>query len=131
MTEKLHYSELTPFQQKSVCNGCGGKGGIFNPPEFLFHASCNQHDFYYWRGGDESDRKEADDTYYDKMKEDVAEASAIKRPFYGCMAWIYYKAVRIVGKKFFNYTDTPMTLEDALKISEDVKVKIREEKKQA
>lgn len=115
---KLRYSDLTPFQKKSICNGCGGKGGWFNPPEFLFHASCNQHDFYYWRGGDETDRKEADETFYKFMKKDVSEAKWFRKPFYGIAAYTYYKSVRVFGKKFFNYCDSQKTKENVVELSE-------------
>lgn len=122
----LSYSSLTPFQKKSICNGCGGKGGLINPPEFLFKASCEQHDFYYWRGGTEDDRKKADDTFYKFMLEDVLDSVWWKRPFYKSMAFLYYKSVRICGKKFFYYNDTPRTLDDVMKVSEEKKIKIRD-----
>ena len=51
----LKYRDLTEEQKKFVCNGCGGKSGWINPPEFLFNASCNHHDFLYWRGCTEAD----------------------------------------------------------------------------
>lgn len=127
---KLKFSSLTPFQRKSICNGCGGKGGFINPPEFLFHASCNQHDFYYWRGGSEEDRKQADDYFYQFMLEDVSNAVWWKRPLYKSMAFLYYKAVRVVGKKFFYYNDTPKTIDDVLSLTEIGKKQIRETRKQ-
>ena len=108
----LKYSETTIEDRAKICNGCGGKGGWFNPPEFLFHASCNQHDFYYWRGGDEIARKEADKAFYRFMKVDAEEAGGfLKRKFHRVMAWIYYRAVRWSGKKFFYYGE-PRTKED-------------------
>lgn len=122
----LSYSSLTPFQKKSICNGCGGKGGFVSPPQFLFKASCNQHDFYYWRGGTEDDRKKADDTFYKFMLEDVNDSKWWKRPFYKSMAFLYYKSVRQFGKKFFYYTDTPRTIEDVIKLSDENKIKIRD-----
>lgn len=99
----IGYSDLTQEQKYSICNGCGGKGGIINPPEFLFHASCNQHDFYYWRGGTELDRKKADDAFYEMMKVDAGKEQGIKKLHYLTWAYVYYKAVRLVGSKFFNY----------------------------
>jgi len=100
----LRYRDLTPEQKLKITNGCGGKGGFINPPEFLFHASCNHHDFYYWRGGTEADRKKADDTFYKYMQMDIAnENSMIKRIYYEMLAYSYYKAVRIFGKKYFRY----------------------------
>ena len=100
----LHYSDLTPEQKANVCNGCGAKGGYINPPEFLFHASCDHHDFYYWRGGTEEDRKNADDAFYRYMKIDIAsEKSVLKRAYYNIWAYTYYLAVRLFGYKYFHY----------------------------
>lgn len=99
----IKYSQLTDNQKKAICNGCGGKGGFINPPEFLFNASCNQHDFYYWRGGNENDRLKADNMFYEAMKEDIRTASWYLKPYYSFWAYTYYKAVRFVGKKFFSY----------------------------
>jgi len=100
----LHYRDLTRVQKKQICNGCGSKGGFINPPEFLFHASCNHHDFYYWRGGTEEDRKKADDAFYRFMGLDIVnEDSRFKRMYYSMWAYTYYKAVRVFGKKYFSY----------------------------
>ena len=101
---KLRYRDLTLEQIKTICNGCGGKGGFIDPPEFLFHASCNQHDFYYWRGGTEKDRLEADKAFYRYMQLDaIRPKSKYMILKYKLIAYIYYKAVRLAGKKFFNY----------------------------
>ena len=99
----LHFHELTEEQKKKICNGCGAKGGWFDPPEFLFHASCNQHDFYYWRGGSEADRKKADEAFYRYMQIDANRYSGLKRLKYLAIAYIYYKAVRIFGRRHFYY----------------------------
>ena len=99
----IKYSQLTDKQKQAICNGCGGKGGLINPPEFLFHASCNQHDFYYWRGGKEEDRKKADNDFYEAMKMDIKKAKWHLQPYYSFWAFSYFTAVRLVGKKYFNY----------------------------
>jgi hypothetical protein len=112
---RLRYRQLTKEQKELICNGCGGKGGIINPPNFLFKASCNHHDFYYWRGGSEDDRTKADNQFYEKMKEDVSESHWIKKPFYSFTAWLYYKSVRRFGKKFFEYSESQKTHEDLFK----------------
>ena len=100
----LHYRDLTQEQKKQICNGCGGKSSFIPVPEFLFHASCDHHDFYYWRGGTEEDRKKADDAFYHFMGLDIVnEDSRFKRMYYSLWAYTYYKAVRIFGKKYFSY----------------------------
>ena len=112
---ELHFRHLTVFEAKCICNGCGGKGGKINPPEFLFNASCNQHDFYYWRGGNEIDRYKADRMFFDKMKNDTKlSTNPLKRMFYLTMAYIYFKAVRKKGKSFFNYTNSPKNKDDLI-----------------
>ena len=100
----LRYRDLTRVQKSKICNGCGGKGGIIPVPEFLFHASCNHHDFLYWVGNTEIDRKKADDAFYRFMQLDIAnEDSRFKRMYYRAWAYVYYKAVRLFGKRYFNY----------------------------
>ena len=99
----LKYRDLTPEQKAKICNGCGGKGGFIKPPQFLFRASCNQHDFYYWRGGTELDRKKADDAFYRFMKMDANSAEWYRVVFYRMIAFSYYRAVRAFGKKYFSY----------------------------
>jgi len=100
----LRFRQLTRKQKEKICNGCGSKGGFINPPEFLFHASCDHHDFLYWLGCTEDDRLKADKSFYKYMQLDIVnEDSFIKRLYYKMLAYIYYKAVRIFGKKYFNY----------------------------
>ncbi len=109
----IRYHDLNEIQRNALCNGCGGKGGLINPPEFLFNASCNQHDFYYWRGGTEEDRKKADNDFYEFMKQDAeAVNNWLKRKTYRLIAWTYYKAVRIHGKKFFYYSTKQRDIAD-------------------
>jgi hypothetical protein len=113
---RLRYRQLTKQHKELICNGCGGKGGWFNPPEFLFNASCNQHDFYYWRGGCEKDRLEADVKFFDLMITDVKRAKWYNMPFYYLTVLVYFKAVRIVGSKFFQYRDAQKTKEDLFEL---------------
>ena len=115
----IKYADLTLTQKAFICDGCGGKGGLINPPEFLFHASCNHHDFLYWRGGTEEDRKAADDAFYELMKEDIAECSWYLRPHYHLWAYTYYKSVRLIGKKFFFHADEMKTMVDLVKEMRD------------
>ena len=115
----LHYKDLTKEQKEKICNGCGSKGGFLNPPEFLFHASCNHHDFLYWRGGSEEDRKRADEDFYRYMQLDaVNEDNPIIRSLYELNAWLYYEAVRLFGAKYFYYTDTKRDIEELKKLME-------------
>ena len=97
----LRFRNLTVFEKTVLCNGCGSKGGWFNPPDYVFPESCNQHDFNYWIGGTEEDRKKADLQFYTSMKEAVAATSFWLRWYYYGAAWRYYQAVYWMGKKHF------------------------------
>lgn len=105
----IKYHELSNEQKQTICNGCGGKGGWIDPPEFLFHASCNQHDFYYWRGGTEEDRHTADAQFYEFMKKDAKDALWYNKPLCYILSFVYYKFVRIFGKKYFEYGEMKST----------------------
>jgi len=109
----LRYSDLTQVQKDNICNSCGGKGSLIPVPNFLFKASCNQHDFYYWRGGTESDREAADDAFYKYMKIDIAEGTYtfVDALWYHTWALVYYLAVRQFGDKYFYYGEM-RTIED-------------------
>lgn len=113
----LKYNQLNKHQKEFIANGCGGKGGWINPPEFLFHTSCNHHDFRYWRGCTEEDRKKTDEEFYKWMKKDIQEykLSFFKILHYKLWAWTYYKAVRFAGKKFFYYASKQKTMEDLVR----------------
>jgi len=101
----IKYSDLNQKQKDRITNGCGTKGGWIKPPNFIFKASCNQHDFYYWRGVTEHQREIADTSFYKYMKLDIKNANYgfLKRSWYSTWAFSYYKAVRIFGKKAFNF----------------------------
>ena len=104
---RLRYEDLTAMQKHLVCNGCGGKGSKIPVPEFRFHASCNKHDFSYWVGGSEKDRKRADKGFYRAMKKDAGWDPGLQ-----VWAWTYYRAVRLMGNAYFHYTEFPRTFED-------------------
>ena len=101
--KKLRYRDLKSEDKKHVCNGCGSKGGIVKPPNFLFLASCDIHDFYYWRGGVETDRSKADTDFYKYIKLDISNSIWYLKPLYHIIGYSYYKAVKLFGKKAFYY----------------------------
>ncbi len=84
---------------------CGGKGGWFSVPEFVFHSSCCYHDWLYSLGGTEEDRKADDKEFYALMKSAIKDHKSYKRPHLYILAWIYYRAVRLFGAKYYNYTE--------------------------
>lgn len=99
------YSELTPEQKRSICNGCGGKGGFVKPPHrAFFKTSCNHHDYKYWQGGTKKDRAIADKLLYSAMVEDCSTLPLIGYLRYRPWCWAYYLAVRAFGWKFFSFS---------------------------
>lgn len=113
MARLLRYKDLSYSEKKRIpLNGCGGKGGWIPVPDFMFTASCDQHDFQYWRGHTERDRKEADRAFLRAMKRDVSALKWWRRPTAYLVAQTYYRAVRLFGGKFFNYSNRYSTRED-------------------
>lgn len=109
----LKYSDLTKDQREFICNGCGGKGGFINPPDFIFNASCNHHDFKYWLGKAEADFKIANKEFYQWMLFDIKLYAAwYLKPYYHTWALAYYAAVSIAGKKYFNFGSAYKTIVD-------------------
>jgi len=100
----LTYKDLTPIQKKFICNGCGSKGGIIKVPNFLFLASCNKHDFYFWRGGDSLEFIMANVLFYWFMLKDAWSALWYKRLYYIFWATAYFIAVMIGGWRVFNFS---------------------------
>ena len=85
-------------------NGCGGKGAWIKVPNFIFEASCNQHDIGYGIGGDEARRFECDGKFFIMMIKDTFQVNGwFKRFYFQSWAFVYFVAVRIFGKKYFNY----------------------------
>lgn len=85
-------------------NGCGGKGSWIKVPNFIFEASCNTHDVGYGIGGNEARRFECDGKFFIIMIKDTFKVKNwFKRVYYQVWAFVYFIAVRIFGKKYFNY----------------------------
>lgn len=125
----LRYSDLTQEQIDFICNGCGGKGGLIKPPNFIFLASCKHHDFRFWVGHTWEHFFKANKDFYVMMKRDIAnikfyeegmnwrekivsisKASA-KKAYYHTWAFSYFSAVNVGGMKYFYFADKPKTLE--------------------
>lgn len=124
----LHAHELRPedilfLRRVWVINGCGSnprnvRWGIFVRlfawlarivagwirPVF-FEASCDLHDFGYWKGWDEERRKECDTKFYEAIIADIArkDYGLIRTTYYTILALIFYGFVRIGGRLSFNY----------------------------
>ncbi len=99
----MKYRDLTDEQIEFISDGCGKKGGWLDVPDFIFTASCDQHDINYWIGGTEDDRAKADRQFYDAMVLDSEAYPWYKRYWYKAMAWIYYRAVRLCAASYFHH----------------------------
>jgi len=95
---RIRFKDLTDHQRMVICNGCGPKGGIVPVPEFLFHASCDHHDFNYFIGGHRLQRKKADLQFYREM---IRDAGGDR--YYRFWAKCYYMAVRLFGWTCFHW----------------------------
>lgn len=96
--QKVRWSDLTLEQQMNFDCSCGFKK-YFAIPQFIFKASCCQHDLYYRRGGDIFDKAFADVMFYAYMLEDIVDLdrSFFVKAFYFKMATLYFLAVTLFG----------------------------------
>ena len=102
------FEDLTPEELQEICNGCGGKGGFIKPPHrIFFKAACDHHDYGYWKGNTEALRLICDNKFYEAMKQDCKNLVWYQKLRYQPWCWIYYRAVRSFGKKFFYYGEKP------------------------
>ena len=124
-SSELTADDIFILKNKEIINGCGARvirdenyenflRNIFAKisqilvkiirPVF-FEASCDLHDFGYWKGWDEVRRLECDTKFYEKIIEDIENFSknSFQKIFYKILAKLFYLAVRIGGKKYFNY----------------------------
>lgn len=116
-SKPCRFRNLTEVEKNVICNGCGAKGGWFKPPEYCFTASCNRHDFSYWLGGESFERKRADEGFlramiydaYWMIRKNLYGRPVLKRRPWWRRYWLkgaayrYHWAVRLGGKKSFNY----------------------------
>lgn len=111
-TRMLTENDKIFLRKNGIMNGCGGQNRGFLQKILLkfltpvfFEASCDLHDFGYWKGWDEERRAECDRKFYEKILEDIENFSKnfFEKNFYKILAKIFYIAVRLGGKKYFNY----------------------------
>ena len=101
------YEDLTADQKAMICNGCGAKGSFIRPPYgSFFLASCNHHDYGYWKGCTEDHRKICDKNFLTAMLKDCSTLPWYNKIRYYPWCHAYYRAVRIFGKKAFYYAET-------------------------
>lgn len=107
----MRYEELTDRMKAYICNGCGGKGGIVIPPKAIFfNASCNHHDYGFWKGGSFRDMMNCNATFFSEMIKDCNRLPFWKRPYYYGWCATYYWGVFLAGSMFFNFTERPRNI---------------------
>lgn len=104
------YAMIPESKKVQICNGCGPKGwkGELVPDQLLgvsIAEACNIHDFQFHVGGDELDRKYADDVFKTNMYALINRAAGPRHKLYArkVMAWWYWWTVRRLGKPHFTY----------------------------
>lgn len=122
-TAELTAEDFKTLKNFWIMNGCGGcNRGFFQKiilkilTPIFFEASCDLHDFGYWKGWNEARRLECDQKFYEKILEDIEIFYTpptsgdwnnfeifLRKNFHKILAKIFYCAVRIGGKKYFNY----------------------------
>jgi hypothetical protein len=107
MEKKVNWSDLSFVEQITwgETRGCGPGRWAFFIPQFIFKASCLQHDLYYSRGGDIVDKFEADVMFLAYMLKDINAKydKWYKKLFYVAMAKLYFIAVTIYGPFCFTW----------------------------
>lgn len=89
-------------------NGCGCQKGLLRfariPYGETFRAACEWHDWLYHVGGGSSDRHKADRALFAGMMRRVqaVEQRPIRMWWMTTIALMYYIAVRIFGRHYFN-----------------------------
>lgn len=99
----IHWHDLTTEEQSHFGDGCGALAKGFKVPDFIFKASCKQHDFYYARGGWPWHKVTADTQFYYHMLKDAWAYPWLQAFIYSGLATIYYVTVMTVSWPFFTY----------------------------
>lgn len=109
---KPKFSDLTPEQQKTFGNGCGLYSKWLRVPQFVYKASCRQHDFNFSRGGGIKDFIKANMDFFRAM---LVDASNSDRPiFYSLMSYLYLAGVTVFGVFAFHWSTRYRTVEEIL-----------------
>jgi len=97
------YWELTKAEKILICNACGGRGGKLNflIPQKHFQEACNIHDYMYYIGRTQEDKREADATLLYNLDQIVNQMSGIKKWWYKKLAKTFYEAVSKFGDYYF------------------------------
>ena len=97
------YWRLAEAEKKKICNGCGAKGTLLAKllPQGHFHEACNIHDYMYYIGKTDEDKKVADRVFINNLHRIINTLPLIQKPMAKTLARIYYEAVAKFGYEAF------------------------------
>lgn len=106
---------ITPAWSGARDCECGVKFGWplkwIDVPQWCFRSDCCFHDFLYELGGTPADRYIADYQLYWDMKNRINETKPWwQRPGHKLIAWVYFRAVRQFGDRFYTYRADPTSV---------------------
>lgn len=106
----LEFDNLTKLQKEFflefIWNGVGSRE-FAKPPQLIFANASVYHDFAYFRGGNESDRKIADKDFFHRSHSSTRKQHTYTRPFYYVMSYVYFYGLKKIGGKAWEYYDAP------------------------
>ena len=115
---KLNLEDLPPDQMHTfkteIFNGVGSREFFIDPHDLIFKQAAMAHDFAYWRGGSNEDRKLSDKIYLEDSLDAVRRQRKWTRPIYFVIAYIYYGFLKMLGKYAFEYRERPCESWDEL-----------------
>lgn len=98
------FLNLSPEIKKEVCNGAGARDGI-KVPNTMYGLDLKEvfdiHDFDYWIGGNEQDKRTADMRMLSNLMKMINNKGGCLRKLRRYRATSYYSAVADYGKKAF------------------------------
>lgn len=102
------WNQLTVEEIQLLTNGCGSLERGFPTPDFGFTDPCRRHDFDYFIGGSEIDRRTSNLLMLYGMLLIIDKKKWWVTRF--CMevvAYLYFHITEELGDNFYYYTDTP------------------------
>lgn len=109
----LELKDLTPDQyayyRRWVYNGVGSRTFPINPRDFIFGPAAIEHDARYWFYLVPGLRAWVDKQFLVDCLKLVKQQPKWKRPFYWCIAHVYYLFLRLLGKYAWEKGEKPIT----------------------
>lgn len=99
---KVSWNDLTLEEKINYGNGCGLSLRLLSVPDFMFKASCQQHDFNYERGGSVYYKYKADVDFYAAMVDDCENTN--NPTFWSIVATLYFIGVTLNPIAYFVFS---------------------------